>query len=114
MKIIVCGSGRSQNQDEVFAALDALHERNAITLIINGGARGVDLFSSQWARERGVPLKAYKAAHWQTGRQAFFDLNEQMLSEHVPDLVLAFAGGAVTQHLIDLAQSQGIAVKAML
>lgn len=113
MKVIVCGSSRAQNREEVFAALDKLHEQTPITLLINGGARGADYLSSEWARARGVDLKTYKAAHWDKGLQAFFNLNAQMLSEQSPDLVVAFPGGNVTEHLVETARSQGIAVEAM-
>lgn len=113
MKVIVCGASRSQNREEVFDALDAFHAREAITLLINGGARGVDLFSSEWARSRSVPLQTYKAAHWETGTKAFFGVNEQMLAEQSPALVLAFPGGTVTDHLVSLAQRRGIAVQVM-
>ncbi|NWH07870.1 MAG: DUF2493 domain-containing protein [Alphaproteobacteria bacterium] len=111
MKIIVCGGSRFQDKQQVFDQLDALHAQTPLTLIVNGGARGADLFSSQWARERGVALARYQAFPSASGRkQAFCDLNRQMLAEHTPDLVLAFPGGAVTADLVARAEEAGIPV----
>jgi hypothetical protein len=44
-------------------------------LIINGGARGADYLSSQWTKERDIPLKAFKA-DWKThGQDSDYILN---------------------------------------
>lgn len=111
MKVIVCGSSRFQDKRQLFDVLDALHAQTPITTIINGGARGADLLASQWARARAVPLIRYQAAIDLSGRrQAFLDLNAQMLSEQRPDLIVALPGGEVSADLISQAQAAGVNV----
>jgi hypothetical protein len=111
VKVIVCGSSRFQDKRQLFDVLDALHAQTPITAIINGGARGADLLASQWARERTVPLIRYRATIGLAGRrQAFLDLNGQMLAEQRPDLIVAFPGGEVSADLVARAKAAGISV----
>jgi hypothetical protein len=111
VKVIVCGSSRFQDKRHLFEVLDALHAQTPIMSIINGGARGADLLASQWASERAVPLIRYRAAVGLAGRrQAFIELNAQMLCEQRPDLIVAFPGGEVSADLIAQAQAAGINV----
>ncbi|MEQ8165829.1 MAG: DUF2493 domain-containing protein [Alphaproteobacteria bacterium] len=110
MKVLVCGSSAFRDQIAVFRELDKLHADQAITLVINGGARGADYFSSQWAKERNVALKVFKADWKQFGDRAVFRLNGDMLTEARPELILAFPGGDVTADLIMRADHAGITV----
>lgn len=110
MRILVCGSSKFRDRVAMYRTLDKLHDDQSISLITNGGARGADYLSSQWAKERGVPLKVHKA-DWKThGEEAVFILNGVMLSEMPPDKVLAFPGGDVTADMVRLADQAGIEV----
>lgn len=110
MKVLVCGGSSYRNKAAVFDELDALHVHDQISLIINGGARGADYSASQWAKERDIPLRVFKADRNQYSDKAVFQLNDEMLREAQPDLVLAFPGGDVTADMIDKAENAGIRV----
>lgn len=98
----------------MYRTLDELHANEGISLIINGGARGADYLSSRWAKEHDIPLKTFKA-DWKThGQVSVFVLNEGMLSESTPDMVLAFPGGDVTEDLVRQAKRNGIEVTRVL
>ena len=110
MRVLVCGGSSYRDKAAVFDELDKLHRHQPISLIINGGARGADYSSSQWAKERGVPLRVFKADWQQFGDQAVFTLNGAMIDEARPELILAFPGGDVTADMIKRAEQAGIPV----
>lgn len=110
MRVLVCGGSSYRDKAAVFDELDNLHRHQPISLIINGGAHGADYSSSQWAKERCVPLRVFKADWQQFGDQAVFLLNDEMLREAQPDLILAFPGGDVTADMIDKAENAGVRV----
>lgn len=108
MKVLVCGGSSYRDKAAVFDELDKLHRHQPISLIINGGARGADYSSSQWAKERCIPLRVFKADWQQFGDQAVFLLNDEMLHDAQPDLILAFPGGDVTSDMISKGKNSGI------
>ena len=110
MKVLVCGGSSYRNKAAVFDELDKLHGHHPISLLINGGARGADYSSSQWAKERNIPLEVFKTDRNQYGEKAFFLLNDRMLRDAQPDLVLAFPGGDVTADLLEKSENSGIRV----
>ncbi len=110
MRVLVCGGSSYRDKAAVFNELDRLHDDQSISLVINGGARGADYYASQWAKDRGVALSVFKADWQELGGRAVFQLNDEMLSEAPPDLVLAFPGGDVTADMIDKAEKAGIRV----
>jgi hypothetical protein len=60
--LLVTGSRSITDRAKVFAALDAYvrkHEQQ-LTLLIHGGAIGVDTLAGEWAQERGVPVKVVR------------------------------------------------------
>jgi hypothetical protein len=108
MRLVVTG-GRDFNDTAVaFAALDALHARRPITLLIEGEADGLDKRAKAWARRRGVPVAPYPAP-WDDIAHPDADVryrrdgtaydanagprrNQQMISEGLPDYALVFRG----------------------
>jgi hypothetical protein len=110
MRVLVCGGSRFKDKDALYRELDEVHENGPISLIINGGARGADYFASQWAKERDVPLRVFKADWKNLGQKAVFALNNDMLKESQPGLVIAFPGGDVTKDMIQIAISVGIEI----
>lgn len=111
MKVLVCGASRYQDREALFSCLDDLHAATPVSLIVNGGARGVDYLASLWANERGIELKVFKADRHSSGQDAFVVLNGRMLETIRPDLVVAFPGGTITADLIARAKIAGIPVK---
>lgn len=110
MKVLVCGGSNYQDRETLFGSLDDLHAETPVTLIINGGARGADLLSSQWAKARGIALEVFKADHRALHIDAFIALNAAMLEATRPDLILAFPGGPITADMNTRASAAGIPV----
>ena len=92
--------------------------------IVSGGARGADALGEQWAKAAGVPVQRYPAA-WddihapgavvRTNRQgrpynanAGFARNALMAQN--ADAVLVMPGGRGTDHMVKVAQEQGLPV----
>ena len=110
MKVLVCGGCRFKDKEALYRHLDALHAEVPLALVMNGGARGADYFASQWARERCIQLKVFRADWKNHGDEAVMKLNHLMLETGQPDLILAFPGGPVTEHMITLAEAAGVKV----
>jgi hypothetical protein len=106
--VLVCGGRNYRNVEEVFAALDELHEASPIELIIQGGAGGADQLARAWAIARGVS-KATFWANWEAhGRKAGPLRNQRMIDEAKPGLVLAFPGGRGTADMLRRANAAGV------
>ena len=79
MRVLVCGGRDYTDRGAVFAALDELHAREPIALLIHGAARGADSLGGEWAAARGVPVQAFPADWKKHGRAAGPKRNQQML-----------------------------------
>lgn len=121
MRIIVCGGREISNMAAVAAGLDVLHAVRPISLLAHGGApepderrapRGADALAQRWALARGVASWAFPA-DWSQGRSAGPRRNAIMLSEVLPDLVLAFPGGRGTADMVARARRVGVEVIAL-
>lgn len=111
MKVLVTGSRKYSDKENVFSVLDALHFEEGISLVIHGAATGADHFAHLWAKENNI-LDAPHPADWdQYGRAAGPIRNRQMLIEEEPDLVVAFPGGAGTKNMIDQALKRNFKVQ---
>lgn len=86
--VLVCG-GRN------FAHADALWKR---------------LDDLQWAIERHIPFREFRAAWNRWGNAAGPIRNQQMIDEGEPDLVVAFPGSSGTLDMIKRSQKAGIEV----
>jgi len=78
--------------------------------VIAGGARGADTMAARWAESRGVELYVVTAEWDKLGRKAGPIRNQRMLSEHKPELAVAFPGGRGTDDMVRRAESAGILV----
>ena len=103
MRLLVCGSRHYDNFNHVCETLDAIHEKEPITHLIEGGAKGVDTLAGDWAEMNNVPWSVYPALWYKNGKAAGPIRNKQMLDEGKPDRVLAFRGpnSRGTQNMID-------------
>lgn len=95
-KVIVTGGRNYSDRNFIYQTLDHFKP----TEIINGGASGADRISTEYAKERNIPLKIYNADWDFYGRSAGPVRNELMLSENSDAIVLAFAGGKGTQDCV--------------
>lgn len=95
MKAIVCGGRRYTDTVWLFERLDELHAKYKFTLIIVGGAKGVDTLAERWALAREVPVVRVSADWEKHGNQAGPLRNVRMLGWD-PDVTIAFPGGTGT------------------
>lgn len=114
-KVLVCGGRYYSNSKNIFSILDdikAVIEQNNNTFntnteikIINGGARGADNISTDWAKQNNVSLDIY-LADWDKYKKAAGHIrNKLMFTSSNPDIIIAFNGGRGTQNMIELAKS---------
>jgi hypothetical protein len=114
LKVLVCGGRDFRNHIVANKALDLLDKEHKFTVVIDGMAKGADELGFNWALSRGVKTERYRADWDAYGRSAGHIRNKQMLVEGVPDLVVAFPGGAGTANMIKQAEAAGIQVKRVL
>ena len=113
MKLLVCGGRDLSDRTGVFAALDALHAYEPVTLLIEGGARGADSLAGDWAISRGIPRRTFMAEWERHGPAAGPIRNRRMLEEGDPDRVAAFPGGRGTAHMVRIAEEAAVPVERM-
>lgn len=81
------------------------------TFVITGGADGADRLCKLEAKRRGIPQVIYPANWEGEGRAAGHIRNARMLIEGMPDLVVAFPGGAGTEGMVTRAEGAGVPVR---
>ncbi len=107
MKIAVVGSRGFPDKDLVKEETNkALADARPVgeTVLVSGGARGVDTWAEEEATSMGYPCIIFKPDWDGLGKCAGFMRNEKIINE--ADLVLAFWDGTSsgTKHSIDLAR----------
>lgn len=110
LRVLVCGGRDYSDAGHVYSVLDMHHARWPITLIIVGDASGADSAAERWARDHGVARVKEYAAWNARGRAAGPIRNRKMLTEHRPDLVLAFPGGPGTADMVRQSRAAGVHV----
>lgn len=111
MRVLVCGGRDYKNRTLVFETLDNIViNHGPIDSIIHGNASGADTLAHVWALSRDItPIPV--PADWQRhGLSAGPIRNRKMITDHNPDLVIAFPGGKGTKNMIDLARNASIEV----
>ena len=110
MKVLITGGRSYADRATVFRELDKLHAETTITVLIHGAATGADTLADSWAKSRGVEVIACPADWSRHGRAAGPIRNKAMLTDHKPELLLAFPGGRGTANMIGQAQAAGVKV----
>lgn len=110
MIVLVCGGRDFAQKARLFGALDAVHRKHEITLLIHGDARGADRLGEEWAKRRQIPYLGVPAK-WDTlgNKVAGPERNGRML-QWKPDVVIAFPGGNGTADMIEQASRAGVRV----
>ncbi len=110
MKIAVVGSRDYPNLEEV---RQFVREQELTTVIVSGGARGVDSVAVEEARKLRMPYEIYPADWNRYGRSAGFRRNQTIVD--AADEVIAFWDGKSrgTQHTISLAKAAGKPVRVV-
>lgn len=110
MRVLVCGGRTYDNREYANKVLDELHAKHPITLVIHGGAKGADLMASLWATRHNIKQRVYYPNWKQHGYAAGPIRNVQMLDRSRPKLVVAFAGGKGTAHMVRYAKLRNVQV----
>ena len=103
MKVIVCGGRDYKDKSFVYSCLDKFHKKSKITLLINGGARGVDQFAYEWAIANGVPSHR-EFADWDRDGKMAGPIRNQKMRDMNPDCIIAFPGGKGTADMVKRAK----------
>lgn len=119
LRAIICGSREnltSAGVENVAATLNAIQARLAhydarISVVIEGGAAGIDSIASKWGRSASfVSVKTFRADWKSHGKAAGPIRNSTMLQEGQPHFVIAFPGGKGTANMVALARKAGVHV----
>lgn len=102
--VAIIGSRGYTNLDAVRRYVMSLPPNS---LVISGGARGVDTVAEQTARQCGLPVKIFPADWNKHGKQAGYLRNVQIVE--AADYVVAFWDGESkgTAHTIRIARQKG-------
>lgn len=106
-KVIVCGGRDYLEKRAIREYLDGLR---AVSLVITGGARGVDSIADGWAEDRGIARAIFPANWTGEGRSAGHTRNQRMLELMRPHFIVAFPGGRGTQSMVDKARDRHVEV----
>ncbi len=108
MRTIIAGSRNITRYKDVEDAV--LFGSITPTVILSGGANGVDKLGEQWAVEYNRPLEVYPADWERYGRGAGFKRNALMASK--ADALIAVWDGKShgTHHMIQIANNMGLKV----
>jgi hypothetical protein len=78
------------------------------TLIISGGARGVDKLAEKYADLYNIPVKVFPADWNKYGNSAGYIRNKEM-AEHAEALIAIWDGESKgTKHMINIAKKKGL------
>lgn len=77
----------------VFSILDGNHALCPITLLVEGGAEGLDYLAKTWARSRNIKVETVEAEWHIHGKSAGPKRNRKMLTDYPDARVLGFPMG---------------------
>ena len=108
MRTIIAGSRNLEDYGLVVEAINKAHWDPS--LIISGGAKGIDALGEQWATTNSIPVEVYPADWKQFGRAAGPIRNREM-AKNAEALIAIWDGKSKgTKSMIELAQKAGLAV----
>lgn len=124
MRLVVTGGRDFCDTARTFSALDELHARKPITVLIEGEAVGLDTRARVWAFRKGVSIEPYPAPwddvdhpdavvrYRRDGKpydaKAGPRRNQQMIDEGRPDYALVFPGGTGTADMKERIIAAGV------
>ena len=104
MKVAIVGSRQYDILDEVKKFVRTLPKG---TIVVSGGARGVDKIAELEAEKCGLETKVFPAYWDEYGKSAGYKRNVQIVN--YADIIVAFwsVGSKGTKHTIDIAREKG-------
>jgi hypothetical protein len=103
-------AGSRELTDPVLLESAIIESGFEITLVVSGGARGVDLLGEEWARKNGIPVERYKPDWKRFGKRAGVMRNSDLVSK-AEALVARWDGKSTgTRDVIRKAQETGLRV----
>ncbi|MDE3796953.1 DUF2493 domain-containing protein [Sinorhizobium meliloti] len=96
MRLVVTGGRDYCDTARIWAALDELHARRPVSVLIEGEARGLDIRARVWAKRKGIAVDPYPADWDNLGKSAGGIRNQWMIDLGKPDFGLVFPGGRGT------------------
>ena len=111
MRTIIAGSRGITDPNVVFTAIAlAMVDGIVPSVIISGGARGVDALGEQWAMSAGIPVEVYPAEWGKYGNKAGTMRNVHM-GNIATALIAVWDGKSPgTKHMIDFARRHNLKV----
>ena len=102
MKVVVSGSRTITDREKVRSIL----EGQECTTLIHGGAKGVDRFADEFAREKGIEVLVVRP-NWSLGKGAGLAANREMAL--LADKLVAIHDGKSkgTAHMVELMRGLG-------
>lgn len=108
MKTIIAGGRDIHNYQLV---LDAIEESQFnISIVMSGGAKGVDALGEQYAEEMNLTLHIFKA-DWERHGRAAGPLRNKLMAENADALIAIWDGKSKgTKNMIETARKHGLLV----
>jgi predicted Rossmann-fold nucleotide-binding protein len=109
MKAIVCGGRDFSDSVYLEYSLKICVKWWNLDLIITGGAKGADTLAHNWAARAGLSTKIMYA-DWDTHGKAAGMIRNKLMLQELPDVVIAFKGGAGTENMINISRQANVPV----
>ena len=108
MKVIIAGC---RDFHDYGILLDAIQESKMdITIVVSGGAPGVDTLGEQYADEMNIPVHVYEA-DWDKHGRAAGPIRNRKMAENAEALIALWDGKSKgTKNMIETATKKGLLV----
>lgn len=108
METIIAGGRDYHNYDTV---LEAIKESQfPISVVVSGGAKGVDALGERYALENNIHLEVYPA-DWEKHGRAAGPIRNRLMAENADALIAIWDGESIgTKNMIDTAIRLGLQV----
>jgi len=110
MKLLAHGSVLYADRDRIWGALDKVHARTKVTMLLTTDARGACYEALEWAKSNGVTPYMFIPDFQKYGHSAIQKLNKRIIAEGAPEGMVAFPGNKHTAELVEMAKAIPIPV----
>lgn len=112
MILLVCGGRDYFNKDRIHRILERFNKEKGISLLVQGGCKGVDLIAKNWATTNGIHTAQIDAL-WDWYREqgnvhvAGYERNKAMALLNI-DYCIGIEGGKGTEMMCKLMRDKGV------